>query len=86
MSETGYYFETVQQYVLERQTELPEEMKAEYRIKGVNPDELWELIWSYQTEEAAKLQLAREEAKGSKIWKWRMRDLGGAKTIKRVAW
>lgn len=80
------YIERVNRYVIERHEELPEEHKAAYRLEGINPDDLWSLIWSFETKEAAEKMLAEEEADAPKFWTYRMRDLGGPIEIERQMW
>lgn len=52
------YKETVYRFRIYRHDELPEAHKAEYRACGVDPDELWSLIWSFKNREDAERRLA----------------------------
>jgi len=82
------YTEKVNRYVIERHQELPEDAKAVYRIEGINPDEIWSLIWSFETKEAAEEMLAEEQARAAKYKTitYRMRDLGQTQYIERSVW
>lgn len=60
------YQERVLRYRIFRHDELPEEHKAEYRLLGINPDDNWSLIWSFETLEAAEQQLMNEN--NTKAW------------------
>jgi len=80
------YTETVYRYVIERHEELPDRHKAEYRLNGIDPDNLWSLIWSFKDEDDAKAQLAQDNERAPKHWTYRMRDLGETQYIERQAW
>lgn len=80
------YKETVYRYIIERHDELPESHKAEYRIRGINPDDLWSLVWSFQTEEDALKCLEEEQERAAHFETYRMRDLGQTQHIERSFW
>lgn len=84
MTET--YKETVYRYRVVRHEELPESHKAEYRINGIDPDDLWSLVWSFQTREAAEKQLAEENSRKAKWQTWKIIDAGQDEVIERSAW
>lgn len=79
------YQERVNRYRILRHTDLPEGHKAAYRAEGIDPDTLWSLVWSFETEEAAKRQLAREQARAAKWDTYKLVDGGEATTITRSA-
>jgi len=90
MQET--YTETVYRFVVEYHEELPESHKAEYRINGINPDDLWSLQWSFMELEDAQKQADKEILRhatfcvenGYNVRKtWRVRDLGATQYIQR---
>jgi len=84
MSET--YKERVNRFRIMRHDELPEAHKAEYRLSGINPDNLWSLIWSFETEASARQCLAECEIRKAKWQTYKMVDGGEAIEIERSAW
>jgi hypothetical protein len=84
MSES--YKERVGRYRVMRHDELPEEHKAAYRAEGINPDDLWSLVWSFDDEAAAIKCLADEESYPRKYSSWKVVDGGEAVEIERSAW
>ena len=80
------YKERVGRYRIMRHDELPEAHKAEYRLSGINPDNLWSLIWSFDSENAAVKCLAEENASKAKWQSFKLVDGGEAVEIERVAW
>jgi hypothetical protein len=77
------YTETVERYRILRHEELPEAHKAEYRLRGIDPDDLWGLIWSFKDEQAAKTQLEHELRMAAKWQTYKLVDAGAATTIER---
>jgi hypothetical protein len=65
------YEERVYRYRILRHEELPEGHKQAYRDRGINPDDRWDLIWSFETYEAAFkcLENCREEAASFQTYK-----------------
>jgi hypothetical protein len=84
VSET--YKERVNRWRILRHEELPEAHKAEYRLSGINPDDLWSLIWSFETEQAAKAQLADCIASARSYQTYKLVDGGSATEIERSVW
>jgi hypothetical protein len=84
MSQT--YIEKVNRWRILRHDELPEAHKAEYRLSGINPDEIWSLIWSFETEDSAVKMLARLNEEKSKFWTYKLVDGGNAEEIERSIW
>lgn len=80
------YTETVKRYRIVRHEELPPEHKASYRLRGINPDDLWSLIWSFDTLEAAELTLAACNAKKASFQTFKLVDGGKTETFERVAY
>ncbi len=68
------YTETVNRYRIVRHEELPEEHKQCYRDAGINPDDNWQLIWSFEDEEfaAEKLQEIQKHAPYTGHTNWSM--------------
>jgi hypothetical protein len=52
------YQERVGRYRILRHEELPEAHKAEYRLRGIDPDDCWGLIWSFDEITDAEKSLA----------------------------
>jgi hypothetical protein len=86
------YTETVNRFVVEYLEDLPEEHKAHYRLNGIDPDNNWQLKWSFTNVEAANEQCIDEEQwyknfceeHGYSVRKkFRVRDLGAPITIER---
>ena len=84
MSQT--YKERVNRWRIMRHEELPEAHKAEYRLSGINPDDLWSLIWSFETEEAAVKMLANCNADKASWQTYKLVDGGEAIEIERSVW
>jgi len=80
------YQEKVNRWRIIRHDELPEAHKAEYRLAGIDPDDNWSLIWSFETEEAALKCLAAEQATAAKWQTYRLVDGGKAEFIERSMW
>lgn len=70
------YREKVLRYRILRHEELPERHKEAYRADGIDPDDLWSLIWSFGTKEAAVKCLEDEEAEAPAHWTFKMVDAG----------
>ena len=93
MSDT--YKEHVNRFIVEYQDHMDDQQKARCRLMGIEPDNLWNLMWSFTTPEAADQQCKQEQhnhqkfcnANGYQQWKtFRARDLGSAVEIERTAW
>jgi len=80
------YKERVNRWRIIRHEELPEEHKAAYRLEGINPDDNWSLIWSFDTEDAAKMQLARCNASKARWQTYKLIDGGKTEYIERSVW
>ena len=80
------YTEKVNRYRIIRHDELPEEHKAAYRLNGIDPDDNWSLIWSFETEEAAIKCLADCNADKAKWQTYKMVDAGKAEFFERSMW
>jgi hypothetical protein len=77
------YQERVNRWRIMRHEELPEAHKAEYRLSGIDPDDLWSLIWSFETEQVAVEMLDKLNRRASKFWTYRLVDGGEATEIER---
>jgi hypothetical protein len=84
MTET--YQERVGRYRIERHEELPEAHKASYRLNGIDPDNCWSLIWSFNDEAAATKCLDDCNAHKASFQTYRLTDGGQAIVIERQAW
>ncbi len=80
------YTETVNRYRIVRHEELPEEHKQCYRDAGINPDDNWQLIWSFEDEEFAAEKLQEIQKHAPLHWTYKLVDGGEATTIERPAW
>jgi len=84
MTET--YQERVGRYRIVRHEELPPEHKAAYRINGIDPDNNWSLIWSFNDLEAASKCLTDCNATKASFQTYRLVDGGEETVITRQAW
>jgi len=89
------YKERVERFVVEYHELMYDRRKAEHRLRGIDPDAMWMLMWSFDTISAAEDRARSEEelhagfcrAHGCKAWKrFRVRDLGLAIEVERPAW
>jgi hypothetical protein len=80
------YKERVNRWRIIRHDELPEAHKAEYRLAGIDPDDNWSLIWSFETEEDARAQLANCIGSAAKWQTYKLVDGGEATEIERSIW
>ena len=80
------YRERVGRYRIIRHEELPEHHKAEYRALGIDPDDRWSLIWSFDTLEAAERGLV--DCNEDKAWfqTYKLVDAGQEEYIERSVW
>ena len=77
------YQERVGRFRIVRHEELPEAHKAEYRIRGMNPDDMWSLIWSFdELVDAEKCLINCNEYKAS-FQTYKIVDNGEASFITR---
>ena len=51
------YKEPIYRYRIVRHDNLPEAHKQAYLAEGIDPDNLWSLIWSFKDKEVAKKHL-----------------------------
>ena len=77
------YQEPVYRYRIMRHDDLPEEHKAAYRAEGINPDEIWRLIYSTGDLEAAEETLRIETERAADWETWKLVDAGTDETIER---
>ena len=85
MSET--YKERVGRWRILYHDELPEAHKAEYRLSGINPDDLWSLEWSFDDEDSAVEMLDKLNRRNDRKYRTRkLVDGGEAIVIDRSAW
>lgn len=84
MTET--YMERVNRWRILRHDELPEAHKAEYRAAGIDPDNNWSLIWSFNDEAAAQKCLMDCNADKASWQTYKLVDGGAATEIERSIW
>ena len=84
MTET--YQERVGRYRIIRHEELPAEHKAALRINGIDPDDNWSLIWSFDEEAPAQEQLASCVENACSFQTYKLVDAGETQFITRQAW
>lgn len=84
MSQT--YMEKVNRWRILRHEELPEAHKAAYRLDGIDPDDIWSLIWSFESEDSAVEMLDKLNRRPSKFWTYKLVDGGSATEIERCVW
>ncbi len=91
--ETETYVEIINRFVVEYHEDLPTEHKAQMRLNGIDPDNHWNLTWSFEKEEDAIAQKEADEnwytdfcmKNGYLIRKeFRVRDLGAPVEVKRT--
>ena len=80
------YQERILRYRIVRHEDLPDEHKAQYRLRGIDPDDLWSLIWSFETLEAAQEQLAEENSRKSRFQTYKIVDAGKEEVVEREEW
>jgi hypothetical protein len=80
------YTETVLRYQIQRHDELPEEHKAALRERGIDPDERWLLIYSFDKLEDAEIALTAEREDACSWETFRLVDAGEAQQIERFSW
>ena len=89
------YTERVNQFVVEYHEDLPEEHKAQYRLRGIDPNDLWTLSWSFETLAEAEKQAAISQQRHDdfctsyeydRFKTFRVRDLGAPVEIQRSSW
>ena len=80
------YEERVGRYRILRHDELPDRHKAEMRLNGIDPDDCWSLIWSFDTEQAANDQLADCIEHAASWQTYKLVDNGEPSVITRQAW
>ena len=92
MFDEEFYIEQVNRFVVEYHEDLPREHKAQMRLNGIDPDNHWQLKWSFETEEAAIEQCKKDEEWLTSFClehgylnrkEFRVRDLGAPMEIKR---
>lgn len=54
------YKETVLRYRVVRHTEYDAATKASFRLNGIDPDDNWSLVWSFEDLESAERQAERD--------------------------
>lgn len=80
------YQERVGRYRIMRHEELPDRHKAEYRIRGIDPDDLWSLIWSFDDLKSAEEELERANAHKPDFYTYKLVDGGQTEYIERSTW
>ena len=53
-NETNTHQERIGRYRIIRHEVLPIEHQAAYRLRGIDPDDLWSLIWSFDDLDSAE--------------------------------
>jgi len=86
MTDTSTYKELVHRYRIMCHEDLPERHKEEYRNGGINPDELWSLIWSFKNKEDAEKCLADCIDDAPTFWTYKLVDAGQEEIIERSIW
>lgn len=80
------YKERVGRFRILRHEELPERHKAEYRLNGIDPDDCWSLIWSFDEEASAQEQLVDCNEHKGKFETYKLVDNGAPSVIERHIW
>lgn len=82
------YVETVYRYRILRHEDLPESHKAAYRLRGIDPDDNWSLIWSFKDRESAEETLASyvDDPDKPSFYTYKMVDAGQTDHFERQTW
>lgn len=80
------YTERVLRYRIMCHEDLPEAHKAAYREAGIDPNDLWTLIWSFAELDSAERRLARCREKAASWETYRLVDAGGETLREREIW
>lgn len=80
------YKELVYRWRVMRHEDLPEGHKAAYRAEGINPDDLWSLIWSFKAEADALKCIADANVSKPSFWTYKLVDGGATTEIERSIW
>ena len=84
---TATYQEPIGRYVVEKLENyegLPE-FRAELKLKGMDPDNNWLLVWSFEEEQLACEKMSSQSACDRLHRRWRVRDRG-ADAPKHIEW
>lgn len=79
------YNETVHRFRILCHEELPEEHKASYRADGIDPDDLWSLVWSFKDKRDAISELENLRQESAWFQTYKLVDAGKETTIERWA-
>jgi hypothetical protein len=82
------YQERIARYRILYHDELPPEHKAQYRLNGIDPDDVWNLKWSFDNRADAEGQLNYEATAEHKphYRTYKLVDAGAEEIIERSAW
>ena len=80
------YTETVYRYQVLKHTEQAEEYKEAYRKDGINPDDVWSLIWSFRNKEDAEEAIQSEIGQAYPNETFKLVDAGDTTHIERQVW
>ena len=80
------YTETAYRFQILAHDDLPEGHKAEYRAAGIDPDNIWTLIYSFQDLENAEATMALEREDAPSWRTFKLVDAGATQTFQRSAW
>ncbi len=80
------YQERIARYRIVRHSEESEERKAILRLHGIDPDDRWELIWSFPNKADAEKQLVRCKDYAAEWETYKLVDAGQEEVIERQAW
>lgn len=81
--------EPIGRFVVEYNERLPERHQAELRARGIDPDDNWLLLWSFEDEEDAHRCMEEEQyVISGYIRTYRVRDRGedAPRYIERPVW
>jgi len=80
------YQERVGRYRIIRHEELPAAHKAEYRLRGIDPDNNWSLIWSFDEPASAEKCLEDCNLTKASFQTYKLVDAGQTEYIERTMW
>ena len=80
------YRETVYRYRIFRHEDLPETHKKAYRDRGIDPDTVWSLLYSFNNRKDAEEALAYENERALSFQTFKLEDAGEETVIDRPMW
>jgi hypothetical protein len=85
------YVERINRFrIVRRVRVLSRAEAAQYRLNGMDPEDSWELVWSFEHVDSAENQMKKYSERGEtdegSYYIYKMVDAGKAEEITRQAW